>query len=118
MVKAGEIIYFDKLVRNGMPQIVKANGDSMAFGIANDESLEKYIRSKILEEAVEYHESGSLEELADLYTIVLEASQKHGGIKALIAEADRKTEERGDFSDGLIMLYGSFCQASIDKSYK
>jgi hypothetical protein len=49
---------------------------------------------------------------------VLEASQKHGGIKALIAEADRKTEERGDFSDGLIMLYGSFCQASIDKSYK
>lgn len=92
----------DKLIRDKMLEIMQAeNITVITRALTNDEFIVA-LKKKLMEEALEVHETSSpkelIEELADVYE-VLGALVKAGGISAADIEKKRveKAEKRGAF---------------------
>ncbi len=92
-----------KLVRDGIPAIIRGSGDEPIVRTAAQSELPDLLRAKLAEEVVEFLESGQVEELADILEVVL----------ALAAEADlsaadleqlraAKAAQRGGFDNRLV----------------
>ena len=58
---------YNKLVRDRIPEIIEADGRKCETVILSDEEYIAALDKKLSEELAEYLESGSLEELADLF---------------------------------------------------
>ncbi|MFB6147988.1 MAG: NUDIX domain-containing protein [Candidatus Nanohaloarchaea archaeon] len=104
--KAGEEEEKDelpKLVRDNIPGIIEDDGGDPVVEQVEDSAMPELLRDKILEEARELHESGDLEEVADIYEAldryldVLEAHEEMDYIRA------EKEEERGVFDENLVL---------------
>ena len=61
---------YHKLVRDRIPDIIKADGKTCMTEILPDEQYLEMLDAKLSEELAEYQESKSLEELADLLEVV------------------------------------------------
>jgi len=97
----------NKLVRDKIPEIIAANGDTSHTKKLDGEAFKNALRDKLLEEAKEVSEADDeklIEELADVQEV----------IQALISECDfdaqavnemqkRKRENRGGFEDGVFL---------------
>ena len=57
---------YHKLVRDRIPEIIKADGKTCVCETLSDEAYIRLLDQKLNEELAEYQESKSLEELADL----------------------------------------------------
>lgn len=60
----------NKLVRDKIPQIIEASGQTCVFEILSQEDYIRKLDAKLNEELAEYQESKSLEELADLLEVM------------------------------------------------
>lgn len=60
----------NKLVRDNIPNIIKANGQVPYYKKLSDEELQKQLKAKLVEEVNEYLESESIEELADIVEVI------------------------------------------------
>ena len=58
------IIKYDKLVRDRIPEIIEASGKTCKTAILNDEDYLRMIDAKLDEELAEYHKDQNIEELA------------------------------------------------------
>ena len=56
----------EKLVRDNIPDIIRADGQEPDIRIAKKTELDFLIRAKIVEEAEELLESGDIEEITDI----------------------------------------------------
>jgi len=94
----------EKLVRDRIPDIIRADGRECGCRIAGPEEYRSLLIAKLDEEVAEFKESGSLEELGDVMEVLV-ALAKEGGWSEedLLAENRRKRDERGGF-DGMIVL--------------
>lgn len=65
---------YNKLVRDNIPEIIKASGKDCEISILNDKQYTKEIKNKIVEEANELNEANTkeemIEELADLFELL------------------------------------------------
>ena len=62
-------------------------------------------RKKLDEEVAEYHESGELEELADVLEVVYALAQARGhSVEELLSVCQEKHERRGGFSQKLFLV--------------
>lgn len=62
---------FNKLVRDKIPEIIKGNGEvAVCRTLENDEYI-KELNTKLKEEVFEYLEDNNVEELADIYEVML-----------------------------------------------
>ena len=61
---------YDKLVRDNIPQIIESTGKKATYRILGEIEYKEYLEKKLDEEAAEFHESKSIEELADLLEVV------------------------------------------------
>lgn len=101
LLELGEL---PKLVRDRIPEIIREDGDKPETFTAEGEDQEGFAREKVLEEASEFAEDGSQEELADLqeaiahYIDVSDTSREE--IDRLREE---KNEERGSFSSNIVL---------------
>lgn len=87
-----------KLVRDKIPDIIRANGQECEIEILSDEEYIKALDAKLDEEVTEYHESHSLEELADIFEVILAIAYARGyGGSALIDARTDKLMDRGAF---------------------
>lgn len=95
---------YDKLVRDEIPEIVRANGEEPMVHVADDEEYERRLREKALEEAEEFAESGDPEELADVLAVV-EAYCEHADLSAeqLAELREAKATERGGFDERIVL---------------
>lgn len=93
-----------KLVRDKIPDIIKAAGKRLVVHTAATEEYERSLLEKLREEAEEYIEARNEEELADILEVV-HALCKHYGYRLQDIESKRaeKKEMRGGF-DGRIVL--------------
>ena len=62
---------YNKLVRDNIPDIIKKNGATPIVRILDDEEYFKELNRKLKEELNEYLDGNDIEELADLYEVML-----------------------------------------------
>ena len=95
---------YGKLVRNKIIDIIFANGEKPIYHTLSDEEYLKELHKKLLEEANEFIEEDSPEELADLLEVVY-AIAKHKNINMDEVEKERvkKREKRGGFEDKIYL---------------
>lgn len=95
---------FDKLVRDGVPELIEESGDEPVVHTAQGEEYSRRLVEKLEEELAEFRESGDPEELADLLE-VLHAVRKDRGLT--VAERRelraKKAQRRGRFDDGIVL---------------
>lgn len=69
---------YHKLVRDRIPEIIKASGKVCKTEILSDKEYLKMLDAKLDEELAEYHEDQNLEELADLLEVLFTATIARG----------------------------------------
>lgn len=98
--------YYNKLVRDRIPEIIKSQGKTCEIEILDDEAYLKALEDKLLEEVNEYRENPSIEELADIYTVLLTIGiVRFGGSGAALKRMDEKMYERGAFLDKILLKW-------------
>lgn len=92
-----------KLVRDRIPEILTAAGIPCDVQRLDDAEFGRKLDEKLAEELAEYHESGEIEELADMVEVI-EAILKRRGIDwGRFGELRlKKRDERGGFEKRLL----------------
>lgn len=104
MDKYGKVVRYDKLVRDKIPEIIKAKGKQCKTHVAENAEYVEKLKQKLLEEVHEYLESGDVEELADIKEVLLALYEIENISEIKIEEMrKRKFVERGGFSKKIIL---------------
>ena len=95
---------YDKIVRDKIPEIIKANNKEFESEIVSKEKALEYLLKKFDEEIEEFKEAYSVEELADILELV------HGlayhlaiDLKDLEEIRRKKSDDRGGFEKGIVL---------------
>lgn len=95
----------NKLVRDRIPEIIEKSGKTPVTRMLDAEEYRAELRRKLTEETNEYLESGELEELADILTVLRALCRADGHtIDELEAAYDRKLEARGGFEERIYLI--------------
>jgi predicted house-cleaning noncanonical NTP pyrophosphatase (MazG superfamily) len=92
-----------KLIRDKVPEIMKADGKNPQTHIAGDEEYNCLLVAKLVEEAMEYKLKPSADELGDILEVVRALSQQYGGFEKVDEVRKKKTAERGNFSKRIVL---------------
>ncbi len=93
-----------KLVRDKIPEIIKASGKTCDTEILSDEEYLVMLDKKLDEELSEYHEAQNLEELADLLEVIEAVAVARGfSVEELHHVCDEKKKARGGFEKKLLL---------------
>lgn len=102
------ILAYEKLVRDKIPEIIKANGQKGFFRILEDEEYQIKLNEKMKEELIEYLTSNSereaVQELADMSEIIDAILELKGVSKEkFCAFKQKRKEDRGGFQKRLLL---------------
>lgn len=98
---------YNKLVRDKIPENIDSeNGRKSKYRILNDDEYLKELNKKVIEEANEFIEENSIEELGDLME-VLNAIMKLKGYKMedVNTAMKKKVDKKGSFNDRIYLEY-------------
>lgn len=95
---------YNKLVRDKIPEIIKATGKSFDVHYAKKEEILPLLETKLNEEVSEYLEDKNLEELADVMEVLFGLAGALGySDQDLINKRNAKKEARGGFEKGIVL---------------
>lgn len=95
---------YNKLVRDKIPDIIAAAGNSCTTRTLTDAEYLQALDAKLVEEMIEYGETGSVEELADLLEVIYAAAAARGVTAAqLDAQREWKAHARGRFEEKIFL---------------
>jgi len=95
---------YNKLVRDNIPDIIKAKGQPVRFHVANDAEFEAKLLEKLIEEAQEFMKNPSEEELADVLEVVDAIQELSRFSRDRVCEIKKaKADERGKFEKRIIL---------------
>lgn len=96
---------FNKLVRDKIPEIIHSKGEKANTRILSQEEYLAELRKKLVEEANEYMESGSMEELADVMEVIVSIMRTEPSMAEQV-EIMRisKAVERGSFDKRIFLI--------------
>ena len=100
---------YNKLIRNKIPQIIKANGKTPTTRILPQDEYIKELCKKTQEELTEYIEAktkpDTLEELSALLDLINALAEYEGTtLEEINNIRKKKAEERGGFSDRVFLI--------------
>ena len=96
---------YHKLVRDKIPALIEAQGETPNIRILSDEEYTGCLEAKLDEEVREYHEDKNLQELADILEVVYALAENEGYTREeLMSEYMRKHEARGGFSQKIFLI--------------
>ena len=96
---------YNKLVRDRIPEIIKASGKSCKTEILSDTDYLKMIDAKLDEELAEYHKDQNIEELADLIEVIHAATIARGHtLEELETVRVKKAEKSGGFEKKILLI--------------
>src|SRR4051812_37478139 len=72
------MIPYNKLVRDGIPEIIEASGKRCEVRVLDDSEYALRLSEKLHEEFREYDQSGEVEELIDLVEVVQALAEQRG----------------------------------------
>ena len=97
-------IRYDKLVRDKIPEIIKASGKRCVYSVLSDEEYLAMLDEKLNEELAEYQESKSMEELADLLEVIRAvAIARRSSIDEVEGIRQDKAAKRGGFEKKILL---------------
>lgn len=96
---------YSKLIRDKIPEIIEADGGSCKTRVLKEGEYLTELDKKLSEELSEYLESGSIEELADLYEVIRSVAVARGySTEELEKVRAEKAAQRGGFEKKLLLL--------------
>ena len=99
-----ETKYYDKLIRDKIPQIIEATGGVCRTEILEEGQYLSRLEEKLSEDVGEYLESGEEEELADLLEVMEALAKERGWLwEDVLALQREKRERRGGFEKRLLL---------------
>lgn len=95
---------FNKLVRDKIPEIIEKNGETAICKVLENDEYIAELNTKLKEEVFEYLEDNNVEELADVFEVIL-AILKFKGVTYEEFESVRteKVEKRGAFDNKIFL---------------
>lgn len=99
-----------KLVRDNIPEIVRAQGRQATTQTLDDAAYLQALITKLAEECAEFTAEPCLEELADIQEVVNALAGQIGGISALEKVRAAKAAERGAFKNRIFMELNTHTQ--------
>lgn len=69
---------YDKLVRDNIPEIIEDSGKKGIYRVLDGNEFKEYLEKKLDEEVAEFHESKSIEELADILEVLMALMKEYG----------------------------------------
>lgn len=98
-------ITYNKLVRDLIPEIIKADNKKCLTKILDDKTYLEMIDAKLDEELAEYHKDQNIEELADMLEVIYAAAKARGyTIEQLEKIRADKAEKRGAFDKKILLI--------------
>jgi predicted house-cleaning noncanonical NTP pyrophosphatase (MazG superfamily) len=95
---------YNKLVRDKIPEIIKNRGETPIIHIAEAKEYEEALREKLYEEVVEFLETPSVEEAADILEVLHSMCNLKGiNLQTLEKVRQKKAEDRGSFKQRIIL---------------
>ncbi|SDH81401.1 Predicted house-cleaning noncanonical NTP pyrophosphatase, all-alpha NTP-PPase (MazG) superfamily [Pseudobutyrivibrio sp. 49] len=89
-----------KLVRDKIPEIIRADGKTPITRILSDEEYLQELDRKLNEEVAEYQADKSIEEMADVLEVLFAICEARGhSIEELMEVKQAKQDKRGGFRD-------------------
>ncbi len=96
---------YNKLVRDKIPEICRANGAEPEIRILPQKEYRLELRKKLAEEVAEYRTDGTLEELADILELVIANAEANGDSLAALEKIRlKKAEQRGRFKKRIFLI--------------
>lgn len=98
------MIQYHKLVRDRIPEIIETDGKTCIWETLSQEDYIRLLDEKLNEELSEYHESKSLEELADLLEVMQAVVRARGWtLEELEQVRADKAAKRGGFARKILL---------------
>jgi predicted house-cleaning noncanonical NTP pyrophosphatase (MazG superfamily) len=98
------MVVYKKLVRDKIPDIIKASGSTPITRILNNDEYLEALKNKLVEEASEARDNPVVEELADIKEVVMAISKVKGYTEVEIEQARlAKYEKRGGFDKRIFL---------------
>ncbi len=98
-------IDYNKAIRDKIPEIIKESGGKCEVKKLTDEEFLVELDKKLDEELKEYHESKSVEELADIVEVIQKIANLRGSsLKEFEKIQHEKAEKRGKFEKNLFLI--------------
>ena len=98
------VIKYNKLVRDYIPEIIEASGKSCVTEILSDEEYLRMLDAKLDEELAVYHKDQNIEELADLMEVIYAAAIVRGYTPEQLEQVRReKAKKRGGFEKKILL---------------
>ena len=99
-----EVITYNKLVRDRIPEIIEKDGKTCETEVLSDDDYLVMLDAKLDEELTEYHQDKNIEELADLMEVIYAVAEARGySIEQLESVRKEKAEKRGSFKDKIFL---------------
>jgi predicted house-cleaning noncanonical NTP pyrophosphatase (MazG superfamily) len=104
-------IRYQKLVRDYIPEIIENSGKQCVYTILTDAEYIRMLDAKLNEELLEYQESKSIEELADLLEVIRAIAIARGSsIEEIEAIRMDKVAKRGSFERKIQLIEVRECE--------
>lgn len=89
----------NKLIRDNIPDIIRANGGSCEISVLDDQNYRKELIRKMHEEIDEFDKDDNIEELADIFEVFSALIELKGyRFECVQREAQEKRQKNGGFS--------------------
>lgn len=96
---------YNKLVRDKIPEIIEKSGAKAITRTLTDEEYKEFLLKKLIEEVEEFHESKSLEEMADISEVMYALYDAYGfSAYAVILAREAKIRDRGAFTQKILLI--------------
>jgi len=95
---------YNKLVRDKIPRIIKEDGKVPVTHVANDEEYLKKLKEKLKEEVDEFLESNNIEEMIDVFEVMMTINSLNGWyLEEILKLKEQKIKERGAFEKRIVL---------------